>query len=119
MIKQGDKKRAGELAKKFFEVFPHMNFPYDEQVLNLMNVLANAGEIDEAKKHMRLLANEVDQYLNYFEPFSVEKLQDIGFIEKYAYMLRGKEQLIQMSSKFNDDAFAKEIQDMVGKYKRK
>ena len=119
MIKSGNKKRAGELAKKFFEVFPHMNFPYDEQVLNLMNVLANAGEIDEAKKHMRILAKEVDQYLNYFEPFSVEKLQDIGFIEKYAYMLRGKEQLIQMSGKFNDDAFAKEINDMVGKYKRK
>ena len=119
LMKKGDKKKAGELAQKFFEAFPHMNFPFDEQVINLMNVLANSGDLENAKIHMRTLANEVDQYLGYFEPYSVEKLQEIGFIEKYAYMLRAKEQLIQMSSKFNDDAFAKEIEGLIGKYKRK
>ncbi len=119
LLKNGDKKRAGELAQKFFESFPHMNFPYDEQVINLMNVLANSGDIENAKKHMRILTKEVDQYLNYFEPYSVDTLNEIGFVEKYAYMLRAKEQLLQMSSKFNDDAFAKEIKDAIGKYKRK
>jgi len=118
-IKDGKREKAGNLAKKFFEAFPNMNFPFDEQVVPLMTILVNAGLKDEAKTHLKTLANSVDQYLNFFQPFSVERMQDMGYIEKYAYSLRAKDQILQLADKIGDEAFSKEVKDLLGKYKRK
>ncbi len=119
LIKEGKREKAANLAKKFFQSFPHMNFPFDEQLVPLMTVLVNTGEKEEAKIHLRTLATQVDQFLNYFQPFSVERLQDIGWIEKYAYSLRSKDQIFQLADKIGDEAFTKEVKDLLGKYKRK
>src|SRR5690606_28792975 len=37
--RQGDKKKAVEMANKYFEAFPHMNFPYDFGIVPFINVL--------------------------------------------------------------------------------
>jgi len=114
MTQTGDTKRAGELAKKYFEGFPHMNFAYDAGVVPFLNVLVRAKEFEEAKKHIRILAEESRQYMNFFESLDPDDLE--SFSQDMGFYTRGIEDVLSLSKEVEDPAFAKEMQDLVGKY---
>ena len=111
---RGDHTRAADMAKKYFEGFPHMNFAYDAGVVPFINVLVRAGEYEEAKKHLRILANESSQYMKFFESLSNDDMtsfeQDMGF-----YM-RGITDVLRLSKDVQDPDFDKEIRDLLGSY---
>jgi len=120
MMNTGQKEKAGSLAKKYFEAFPHKNFPLDEQSIPLIRVLIGSGNCDTAKPLMRTLANEAKQYLDFFEPMTVTEMRENGWIEKYAYMIgRTKDEVMRISGQCSDPAFQTEITDMLSKYKAK
>ena len=50
--------RATDLIDKYFEVFPHMNFPYDYRTMYMLSVYFQAGAYDKAKPHLEILARE-------------------------------------------------------------
>lgn len=63
-----DPKRANELVKKYFEAFPHNNFPLDKfngiNILNLGLVADSTGTT--IKPHVIEMANSVAEHLNFY-----------------------------------------------------
>ncbi len=120
LLNRGQREKAGNLAKKYFEAFPHMNFSLDEQSIPMIRVLVNSGNCDAAKPLIRTLANEARQYLEFFEPMSVAEMTDNGWIEKYAYMIqRTKDEVVRIAGNCKDEAFTAEITDMLKKFSPK
>jgi hypothetical protein len=114
MSQLGDHKRATDLAKKYFEGFPHMNFAYDAGVVPFLNVLVRGGEYEAAKEHIRILAEESRQYMKFFESLDPDDLE--GFRQDMGFYTRGIEDVLSLSKQVQDPAFAKEISDLVGMY---
>jgi len=120
LLKNGKRDKAGNLAKKYFESFPPMNFPLDEQAIPMMKILINAGEYEVAKPLIRNLADQARQYLEFFEPMSVSEMRENGWIDKYAYTIsRTKDEAIRMAGSVQDDALKSEVTQMIGKYEAK
>jgi hypothetical protein len=110
----GDHKRAADMAKKYFEGFPHMNFAYDAGVIPFINVLVRAGELEEAKKHLRILAKESDQYMKFFASLDDDDMS--SFEQDMGYYMRGITDVLRLSKDVQDPDFNKEMNDLLGPY---
>ena len=106
--------KAADLAKKYFEVFPHMNFAYDASITPFINVLINSSEYDEAKKHIRILAEESRQYMEFYK--SLDPIDLDSFEQDMGYYLRGIDDLLRLSQEINDPDFLNEMKGLVGEY---
>ena len=115
LASKGDYTRANALSKKFFEAFPHFNFPYDEGVTPFIRVLISGGEKEEAEKHLRILAEETYQRLNFYESLDEEDFQQ-GFTRDYGFSIRAVNDILQISQLFGDQALQKEMKDLLGQY---
>ena len=111
----GDHKRAADMAKKYFEGFPHMNFAYDAGVVPFINVLVRANEFDEAKKHLRILAKESDQYMRFYNSLDADVLSG-SFQQDMSFTLRGVDDVLRLSNELNDPDFTKEMSELLGQY---
>ncbi len=116
-IKRGDKKKAAEMAKKYFEAFPHYNFPYDYSVIPFIEVLVSAGEIQEAEKQIDILANELDQYMQFFYSLDENDLQSFDIEIQKAQMGIGG--LLRLLPKLNDKEYQDKIEGMLRPYMEK
>ncbi len=114
MTQTGDTQRATDLANKYFEGFPHMNFAYDAGVVPFLNVLVRGRDFESAKKHIRILAEESRQYMKFFESLDGDELE--GFRQEMGFYSRGIEDVLTLSKEVEDPAFAKEISDLVESY---
>ena len=116
LLRDGDKKRAVEIADKYFAAFPHMNFPYDLTTIPFIQVLANGGS-ENYKEPMRVLTDEAVQYMTFFESLDPEDLQKgTGFDVERAQWNRVISQIQIILRSVKDDAFKKEIQDQLAPY---
>ena len=113
-IKRGEKKKAADLAKKYFEAFPHFNFPYDYSTLAFIEVLIQAGDKKEAEKHLEILADEVDQYMQFFYSLDRDDLNSFDQeIQNIQYTLNG---ILQLLPALDDEQFKKKIEDKLKSY---
>jgi len=120
LLKKGDRTKAGELAKKYFESFPPMNFPLDEQSIPMLKILINGGQTEVAKPLIMNLATETKQYLDFMDPMTVSEMRDNGWLDKYAYLIsRTKDETIRMAGGVGDDALKQEVSDMLSGYEAK
>ena len=114
LIKRGEKKKAAELSKKYFEAFPHFNFHYDYSVLPFIEVLVSAGEVEEAEKQLEILANEVDQYMQFFYSLDEGDLQSFDIEVQKAQMALGG--IMRILPVLKDDDFKKKIESKLKPY---
>ena len=77
-LAQGNKERAVAIINKQFEAFPHFNFPYENTIINFINILIRGGDYESAKKHIRILAEEINQYLNFYASLDPDDFQAFG-----------------------------------------
>lgn len=110
----GDNKRAADLAKKYFEGFPHMNFSYDASIVPFINVLVRSGELEEAKKHLRILATEANQYMEFYGTLSADEMT--SFQQDKEYFGRAIDDALRLSGDVEDPDFAKEMQTLLASY---
>jgi hypothetical protein len=116
LLRQGDMKRAVDIANKYFEAFPHMNFPYDMTVIPFIQVLVNA-KAESAKEHIRILANEGQQQMEFLQSLSPSALQSgTGFDQDNAMWNRTVQQTLQLVRTIDDEEFQKEITDQLTPY---
>jgi len=114
LIKRGEKKKAAELSKKYFEAFPHFNFHYDYSVLSFIEVLVSAGEVEEAEKQLDVLANEVDQYMQFFYSLDQDDLQSFDIEIQKAQMALGG--IMRILPALKDDDYKKKIESILKPY---
>ncbi|MFZ1702770.1 MAG: DUF2723 domain-containing protein [Saprospiraceae bacterium] len=111
----GDKKRSVEMANKYFEAFPHMNFPYDYGIMPFINVLVQAQSWEDVKKHVRILANETRQYLDFYESQTSQDVLD-NFKQDYQARMSTVEDVLESAKKTGDPTFIKEMEELMGPY---
>jgi tetratricopeptide (TPR) repeat protein len=112
-LAEGENQKAIDLADKYFEAFPHMNFPYDARILNLLRIYEQAGAYGQSKKHIEILANETEEFLKFYQSLSREDfnkgfaedqrtaLQVIGELERLATSNADTEYLNELKSRFD------------------
>ena len=84
------------MANKYFEAFPHMNFPYDSGIMPFINVLISAKDFESAKKHLRILAEETKQYITFYESQTDKDVFD-SFRQDYEYRLGAIQDVLDLS----------------------
>ena len=108
----GNKERAIAVSNKYFEAFPDMNFPYDAGIVPFINVLIDSGDFESAKKQLRILAKETTQYIDFYESQTSQKVFN-SFKQDYEYRLAAAHDLLDLSIKVEDEAFNKEMHDLI------
>jgi hypothetical protein len=115
MASEGKYEQAIEVTDTFFRGFPNMNFPYDARTLPHINVYIRAGALDKAKEHMRILAEESAQYMEFYNSLDDDDLRS-GFNLDYRLTASAVNEMLTVSKKLKDDAFAQEIEALLGPY---
>ena len=110
----GEMEKSVALSKKYFEAFPHFNFPYDYSIMPFVENLIKGGEYEEAKKHMRILAEESTQYMEFF--LSLDD-SDLDSFERQVQIAQVSiNGLLRNVDKVKDDAFRDEMTAMLSAY---
>ncbi|MCB0664323.1 MAG: DUF2723 domain-containing protein, partial [Saprospiraceae bacterium] len=115
-LARGENQKAIDLADKYFEAFPHMNFPYDARILNLLRIYEQAGAYEQGKKHMQILARETEQYLKFYRSLSREDL-NMGFAEDQRTAMQVVQELERLASSNNDTEYLNELKSRFDSYK--
>jgi hypothetical protein len=115
MVSAGMNQQAIETTDAYFEGFPHMNFPYDARALPHINVYVRAGAYDKAKEHMRILAKEMAENMEFFNSLDEDDLK-AGFNLDWRLTGNAISEILKGSKTMNDEAFAQEMESIVGPY---
>lgn len=107
--------KAAEVANKYFESFPHHNFEYDASIIPFINVLVRAGKMEDAKKHIRILANATQQNMLFYESLDGDVLAG-SWREEMRYDLRSVNDLLAISSQLEDPDFLAEMEGLLKLY---
>ncbi len=113
-LKEGKNTEADNLAKKYFEAFPNYNFSYDAQIIPAINILIQVKDYKEAKKQLRILANEVKQHMDFYATLDKEELE--SFKQEASMMFRAMSDVINNSKLVDDPEFAAKINNLMGDY---
>lgn len=117
MVAEGKNQEAIEVTDAYFTGFPHMNFPYDARNLPHINIYVRAGAMDKAKTHMRILAKEMAEHMAFYESLDEDDLKS-GFMLDYRLSSNVVSEIINLSKTMKDDAFAQEMEALVGPYNK-
>jgi hypothetical protein len=115
-IARGDNQKAIDLVDKYFEAFPHMNFPYDARILNLLRIYQQAGGYENAKKHMQILADETQEYLKFYQSLSPQDF-NMGFAEDQRVAIQSVNELERLATQQGDTEFVNELKSRFDVYK--
>lgn len=110
-----DTVKSVDLCKKYFEAFPHKNFPYDFGVMPFINVMVNGKAYKEAQKHIRILAEETRQYLDFYESQTSQRVIDV-FEQDYQGRMSSVTDILDTCRKMDDKAFEDEMRKILKDY---
>lgn len=110
--KQGNAEKAAEMANKYFQSFPHMNFAYDSGIMPFINILVKSKDFDSVKKNLKILAEETKQYVEFYESQTDRNVFD-NFRQDYEYRLGSIQDILETSKKVEDPAFEQEMSDLL------
>jgi len=118
LLAEGDKERTISMLDQYFEAFPAMNFPYDANTTLFIDLYIQAGAVENAKKHLRLLAQETAQRLKFFDSLG-SRVQDGYESDRDSYLRASGDMLRMASSDIKDEAFTNELTALLGDYSLK
>ncbi len=115
LIQKGDTARGIQLVDKYFESFPHMNFPYDYRTMYMLNVYFQAGAYEKAKPYLQILATQLEQYLNFYESLNPDIITT-SFRQDYGLAYQAMETMIQRVQSAGDTEFVNELRNRFAAY---
>jgi hypothetical protein len=115
MLAEGKNQEAIDITDAYFKGFPNMNFPYDARTLPHINIYIRAGAMDKAKEHIRILAQVSKDYMEFFNSLDEDDLKS-GFNLDYRLTSSAISEILKVSKNLKDDAFAQEMESLLGQY---
>ena len=112
MIIEGDTTRSVALTDKYFDAFPHINFPYDYSAMYMINNYMAVGAKDKAKPHLEIMAREAADWLNFYESLDDEDIGErrgFGFYDQYENMMNTTRDVLRAVEEYDDAEFKKNI----------
>ncbi len=114
-IAEGKKDKAVALADRYFESFPHRNFPFDYRTMYMLTVYFQADAYEKAKPYVETLAKELSDNLNYY--YSVDQRIFTNSFERDAEASAQAAQVIFLEAdKAKDEEMLKKMRDWLGPY---
>ena len=114
-VRRGDNDKAADLIDKYFEAFPHKNFPYDYRAFYMIGVYLQMEAYDKAKPHLEILANETAEHLKFYFSLDPEDLEN-SFDTDYRLADRTMQDLLDAAKRFEDTAFENKLKEMFEPY---
>jgi len=111
---QGEGVKAADICKKYFSSFPHHNFPYDATVFPFIRTLMAVGDMEEASKHYRILADDTYDRLTFFDNLEEDEFQ--SFEDDFRISLRAADDLLRTADQFSDKEWSSEIKTKLSQY---
>ncbi len=116
LIQKGDTTKAVQLVDKYFESFPHMNFPYDYRTMYILNAYFQANAYEKAKPHLEILADQTEQFLRFYESLDADVIES-SFRQDYGLAYQTMETIIQRVKSVNDTAFLQDLENRFAPYR--
>ncbi len=117
MLRLNEKEKAINLVDKYFEAFPDMNFTYDYRTWYMLGVYLQAGEYEKAKPHMEILANNLEDEMEFLSSLDQQTLENSNTFRADFYLsedvMKG---LIREAERQNDEAFKQRLEAMFDGY---
>ncbi|RMF30423.1 MAG: DUF2723 domain-containing protein [Bacteroidetes bacterium] len=117
-VRRGEKQKARDLVLKYLEVFPHMNFPYDWNTMQMLNILVQADGYEDAKPHLQILAEETADWLEFYFSLDPEDLdpETGSFGQGLGLAMSTKDALLRTVEQQKDEAFLNELKELFAPY---
>ena len=115
LIDEGKKDKAIKLMDKFFEAFPDMNFPYSFETWSNIGVYLAADAYEKAKPHIEILANRLQQDLDFYTSLDQQTLET-SYYREYFFSRRTAQDMIQEATRRGDTEFADKLKSMFAGY---
>lgn len=110
-----DSARAAAIGAKYFESFPNFNFQYDIRVMPFIQMLISGGKLEDAKKHLKILAEETADMMQFYESLSPDDLSS-SFQQDKSFTMSGIKEILGLLSQFNDPEFENQVKSLLSKY---
>lgn len=118
LVDKGENDKAVALMEKYLASFPHYNFPYDWNTMQMLNVMVQAGGYEKAKPHLQTLAKETKQQLTFLTGLGPELSgKDSSFEQDLQLFMNVKDLLTRSVESQKDEAFKKELDEMFAPFK--
>ena len=114
LVVEGKKDKATKLVDKYFEVFPQMNFPYDQFTAFMTDIYALSGEKTKAAVKIREIAKQMEQQFRFYE--SLDPNFKKGYQQDSDYTMSTVQNLMKMAANMDDNALFQELQTMFQPY---
>jgi len=111
LLDEGKTDMALELVDKYFEAFPHMNFPYDYRTYTMIQVYLQAGAYDRAKPQLEILARETADRLAFYESIDPAVIES-SFSTDYALAYRSMDDIRRAAERNGDTEFLEQLREM-------
>lgn len=113
LIEQGDKERAMNVVDKCLEVYPNMNFPFDQQTIPLIRVYQQAGDLTRGKENILTLATEFADRMKFYNSLS-QADAIASFQNERQGIESGISQLTQIMATSTDEDLKNEVNTILG-----
>jgi len=114
LMEQGQGEKAAAMSKQYFDAFPHFNFPYDESIVPFIEILTATGNKEEATKHLKILAEETRQKLNFYDSLSEADFE--SFRQDYAYAMRSVSEILAKAKELGDPQLLQKLEGELSGY---
>jgi len=115
-LEEGNAQGAVDISDQFFKGFPHFNFPYTLDVLPFIQIYVRTGQHDKAKEHLRILAAETKDFLEFYESIDPITLQN-SFARDFGRRQSEMSNALNLAGRVKDEAFKQEIEGLLGQYR--
>ncbi|MCC7465599.1 MAG: DUF2723 domain-containing protein [Saprospiraceae bacterium] len=112
LVMENKNDKAIALVDKYFEVFPQMNFPYDQFTAFMADIYILAGEKEKAKAKIREIAVQMEEQLRFFESLNADFQK--GYKQDNDYAISTVQNLMKMAANMQDQEL---LQEMDTKFK--
>jgi len=114
LVLEGKKDKANALVDKYFEVFPPMNFQYDQFTAFMTDIYAMSGEKAKAAAKIREIAAQMEQQFRFYD--SLDPDFQKGYKQDSDYTSSTVQNLVKMAANMEDDTLFQELQTMFKPY---
>jgi len=108
LVVEDKKDKAVALVDKYFEVFPQMNFPYDQFTAFMADIYTLAGEKEKAAAKIREIAAQMEEQFRFYDSLSPNFKK--GFKQESDYAMSTVQNLLKISANMDDEALFTELQ---------
>ncbi|KAA3626500.1 MAG: DUF2723 domain-containing protein [Bacteroidetes bacterium] len=111
LLRESDKERAVQLTDKYFEAFPNMNFEFDYRTWAMIGVYLQSDAYDKAKPHLRQLAENTTDNLNYYLSLN-ERIIESSYRAEASLSYSTLESILREVQRQGDEEFLAELEEL-------